>query len=67
MTVGFMAYIEVKYVTTIAQIAQKWCLVNETNLEDSYIVKWSKQKLGYIKDEYHNLLGSHQSISKRYR
>jgi len=39
-----MTYIEVKYDTSIAQIAQKWGLVNGTNLEESYIVKWSKKK-----------------------
>lgn len=41
---GLMTYKEVKYVTTIVQIAQKWGLVKASNLEESYIMKWSKKK-----------------------
>lgn len=57
-----MTYTKVKYVTTIAQIAQKWGLVN--GLEESYIVKWSKQRLAQVKDAYRNFLATTKTLVK---
>ena len=42
--VGFMTYIEIRSVTTIAQIAQNWGLESGTKVEESYTVQWSETK-----------------------
>lgn len=50
---GLMTYKEVKYVTTIVQIAQKWGLVKASNLGESCIMKWSEKKKDWDRLKMH--------------